>query len=32
VRSEVLTLGTYSSDVVLLVDPGAEAQPGDRLG
>ncbi len=31
-RSEVLTLGTYSGDVVLLVDPGAEAQPGDRLG
>ena len=23
-RSEVLTLGTYSGDVVLLVDPGAE--------
>jgi tRNA-binding protein len=32
VRSEVLTLGTYSGDVVLLVDPGADAQPGDRLG
>ena len=32
VRSEVLTLGTYSNDVVLLVDPGADAQPGDRLG
>lgn len=31
-RSEVLTLGTYSGDVVLLVDPGADAQPGDRLG
>jgi tRNA-binding protein len=30
--SEVLTLGTYRGDVVLLVDPGAEAQPGDRLG
>lgn len=30
--SEVLTLGTYSGDAVLLVDPGAEAQPGDRLG
>jgi tRNA-binding protein len=30
--SEVLTLGTYSGDVVLLVDPGADAQPGDRLG
>jgi tRNA-binding protein len=32
VVSEVLTLGTYRGDVVLLVDPGAEAQPGDRLG
>ncbi|HWI73313.1 MAG TPA: tRNA-binding protein [Baekduia sp.] len=32
VRSEVLTLGTYSGDVVLLVAPGADAQPGDRLG
>ena len=32
VRSEVLTLGTYSGDVVLLVDPGADAQPGDKLG
>jgi len=32
VISEVLTLGTYSGDVVLLVDPGADAQPGDRLG
>jgi tRNA-binding protein len=31
-RSEVLTLGTYRDDVVLLVDPGADAQPGDRLG
>ena len=30
--SEVLTLGTYSGDVVLLVDPGPDAQPGDRLG
>jgi tRNA-binding protein len=30
--SEVLTLGTYRGDVVLLVDPGADAQPGDRLG
>ena len=29
--SEVLTLGTYRGDVVLLVDPGADAQPGDRL-
>jgi tRNA-binding protein len=32
VVSEVLTLGTYRGDAVLLVDPGAEAQPGDRLG
>jgi tRNA-binding protein len=32
VVSEVLTLGTYSGDRVLLVDPGAGAQPGDRLG
>jgi tRNA-binding protein len=32
VRSEVLTLGTYRDDVVLLVEPGADAQPGDRLG
>jgi tRNA-binding protein len=32
VRSEVLTLGTYSGDVVLLVDPGPQAQPGDKLG
>ncbi|MCW2982913.1 MAG: tRNA-binding protein [Conexibacter sp.] len=32
VRSEVLTLGTYRGDVVVLVDPGAGAQPGDRLG
>jgi tRNA-binding protein len=32
VRSEVLTLGTYSGDVVLLVEPGTGAQPGDRLG
>jgi tRNA-binding protein len=31
-RSEVLTLGTYRDDVVLLVDPGADAQPGDKLG
>jgi tRNA-binding protein len=30
--SEVLTLGTYRGDLVLLVDPGADAQPGDRLG
>jgi tRNA-binding protein len=32
VRSEVLTLGTYRGDAVLLVDPAADAQPGDRLG
>ena len=32
VRSEVLTLGTYRGETVLLVDPGADAQPGDRLG
>jgi tRNA-binding protein len=32
VRSEVLTLGTYRGDVVLLAEPGAGAQPGDRLG
>jgi tRNA-binding protein len=31
-RSEVLTLGTYRDDLVLLVDPGPDAQPGDRLG
>ena len=31
-RSEVLTLGTYSGDVVLLVAPEPDAQPGDRLG
>lgn len=31
-RSEVLTLGTYSGDVVLLVEPDANAQPGDKLG
>jgi tRNA-binding protein len=31
-RSEVLTLGTYREDTVLLVDPDAAAQPGDRLG
>jgi tRNA-binding protein len=32
VRSEVLTLGTYSGDVVLLVDPAPDARPGDKLG
>lgn len=31
-RSEVLTLGTFRGDEVLLVDPGSEAEPGDRLG
>ncbi|HLW44893.1 MAG TPA: tRNA-binding protein [Acidimicrobiales bacterium] len=30
--SEVLTLGTYRGDKVLLVEPAADAQPGDRLG
>ena len=30
--SEVLTLGTYRDDTVLLVDPSAQAEPGDRLG
>lgn len=32
VRSEVLILGTYSDDVVLLVAPDAGARPGDRVG
>lgn len=31
-QSEVLTLGTYREDTVLLVDPSPEARPGDRLG
>ena len=31
-RSEVLTLGTYRTATVLLVDPSPDAQPGDRLG
>lgn len=31
-RSEVLTLGTYRGDTVLLVDPAPGALPGDRLG
>jgi tRNA-binding protein len=31
-RSEVLTLGTYSEPGVLLVSPGDGAVPGDRLG
>ena len=30
--SEVLTLGTYRSDTVLLINPEPDAQPGDRLG
>jgi tRNA-binding protein len=30
--SEVLTLGTYRGDVVQLVSPSPEAQPGDPLG
>lgn len=30
--SEVLTLGTYRGGTVLLVEPGADAQPGDKLG
>jgi tRNA-binding protein len=30
--SEVLTLGTYSGDAVLLIDAAPDAQPGDRLG
>ncbi len=30
--SEVLTLGTYRDDMVLLVNPEAGAEPGDRLG
>lgn len=32
VRSEVLTLGTYRGDTVLLVDAAPDAQPGDKLG
>jgi len=31
-RSEVLTLGTYRGDDVLLVSPEPAAEPGDRLG
>jgi tRNA-binding protein len=31
-RSEVLTLGTYRGDEVLLVSPEPAAEPGDRLG
>jgi tRNA-binding protein len=30
--SEVLTLGTYRGDAVLLVAPDRGAQPGDKLG
>lgn len=30
--SEVLTLGTYRGDTVLLVDPSPDALPGDRMG
>ena len=30
--SEVLTLGTYRGDTVLLISPEPGAQPGDRLG
>src|ERR1700738_3720426 len=30
--SEVLTLGTYRGETVLLVSPESQAQPGDRLG
>jgi tRNA-binding protein len=32
IRSEVLTLGTYSDPGVLLITPDDGAQPGDRLG
>lgn len=31
-RSEVLTLGTFRGETVLLVHPDARAAPGDRLG
>ena len=30
--SEVLTLGTYQGETVLLANPDPQAQPGDRLG
>lgn len=30
--SEVLTLGTFREEAVLLVDPDPRAEPGDRLG
>jgi tRNA-binding protein len=32
VRSEVLVLGTYSEDGVLLLDPASHAALGDRVG
>ena len=32
VRSEVLVLGAYSADGVLLLDPRRRRAPGDRLG
>jgi tRNA-binding protein len=32
VRSEVLVLGTYSADGVLLLSPAPEAALGDRVG
>ncbi len=32
VSSEVLALGTYSDNRVLLVSPEPNAQPGDKLG
>jgi tRNA-binding protein len=30
--SEVLTLGTYRGETVLLINPEPDAEPGDRLG
>lgn len=30
--SECLVLGTYSEGLVLLLDPAADAAPGDRVG
>ena len=32
VRSEVLVLGTYSAEGVLLLSPEPQAAPGDRVG
>jgi tRNA-binding protein len=32
VRSEVLVLGTYSDEGVLLLSPEPQAAPGDRVG